>query len=209
MKKIALFAKFLLAAVVVSFTSCSSDNKEDQKEATAVQGEQKGEAYETQSMIRYVDMDTIYAHYDYAIEIDEQVRKIQLEFQQYQSQLERKFQTRQNEIQKKHDSNGYLTEASLNADLQELQNMGQNSQKDLSAREQRDSAKAAALTKALNDSINNFIVEYNKAHHYDAILYKQTGLYFNPSLDITAEVTKGLNERYKKPAAAAATDAKK
>lgn len=52
----------------------------------------------------------------------------------------------------------------------------------------------------LNDSIQAFIKEYNKTKGYDAILFKAAGVYFNPALDITDEVIKGLNERYTKVA---------
>ena len=52
----------------------------------------------------------------------------------------------------------------------------------------------------LNDSIEAFIKEYNKTRGYDAILYKAVGVYFNPALDITDEVIKGLNARYNKVA---------
>ena len=48
----------------------------------------------------------------------------------------------------------------------------------------------------LTDSIESFIKEYNAKKHYDAILYKAAGVYFNPDLDITDEVIKGLNARY-------------
>ena len=37
---------------------------------------------------------------------------------------------------------------------------------------------------------------YNSTRGYDAILLKQAGLYFNPALDITDEIVKGLNSRY-------------
>ena len=58
----------------------------------------------------------------------------------------------------------------------------------------------AAKQKALMDSINNFIIDFNKERKYDAILFRDAGLYFNPALDITAEVVDGLNARYKAPA---------
>ena len=35
---------------------------------------------------------------------------------------------------------------------------------------------------------------------YDAILYKNAGVFFNPALDITAEVIEGLNAAYNKSA---------
>ena len=50
----------------------------------------------------------------------------------------------------------------------------------------------------LNDSIDSFIKDYNAKHGYDAILFKNAGVYFNPALDITNEVIEGLNARYNK-----------
>ena len=54
--------------------------------------------------------------------------------------------------------------------------------------------------KQLQDSINSFVIDYNKEKKYDAILYKAAGVYFNPSLDITNDVIEGLNARYNKVA---------
>ena len=50
----------------------------------------------------------------------------------------------------------------------------------------------------LNDSIDSYIKDYNAKHGYDAILFKNAGVYFNPALDITNEVIEGLNARYNK-----------
>ncbi len=36
-------------------------------------------------------------------------------------------------------------------------------------------------------------------HGYDAILLRESGVLFNPALDITQEVIAGLNARYKAP----------
>ena len=53
---------------------------------------------------------------------------------------------------------------------------------------------------ALQDSLNNFIAEYNKSKKFDIILSKAGSniLYANPKMDITKEVIDGLNKRYKK-----------
>ena len=63
------------------------------------------------------------------------------------------------------------------------------------------------------DSLNNFLAEYNKTRHYDAILLYAPGELFNPALDITNDIIEGLNAKYKKanPAKAEETadDAKK
>ena len=52
--------------------------------------------------------------------------------------------------------------------------------------------------KALRDSINKYMVEFNKDKGYDFIITKlgENLLYANPAYDITKEVTNGLNARY-------------
>ena len=47
-------------------------------------------------------------------------------------------------------------------------------------------------------SCKSSVTDYNKIKGYDAILFKSAGAYFNPALDITDEVVKGLNDRYNK-----------
>ncbi len=50
----------------------------------------------------------------------------------------------------------------------------------------------------VNDSIENYIKEYNASKGYDAIFFKAATLYIDPELDITEEIVTGLNERYNK-----------
>ena len=73
----------------------------------------------------------------------------------------------------------------------------------LGARQNSISAKMAERQKVLQDSVDNFLRAYNATRHYDAILLRESGVYFNPALDITQEVIAGLNARYKAPAEAA------
>ena len=48
------------------------------------------------------------------------------------------------------------------------------------------------------DSLNSFLADYNAEHHFDAILVKSSGDYFNAALDITDDIVNGLNSRYTK-----------
>jgi outer membrane protein len=94
-------------------------------------------------------------------------------------------------------SNGYLSEASYKADVEEINKLDQASSAQYQRRAAADEQRVYDLNKALADAIDQYIIEYNKEHHYDAILHKEVGLYFNPALDITGELVKGLNEAYK------------
>jgi outer membrane protein len=130
-----------------------------------------------------------------------------VDLQQKQASREKELQSLGNSIQQKLNANGYLSEDSYKADVNSFNNKQAQAQNYLANEQQKASNAMAVQEQRLNDSINNFIVDYNEAHHYDAILYKAAGVYFNPSLDITKEVIEGLNKRYK--SAASASDSEK
>jgi Skp family chaperone for outer membrane proteins len=101
-------------------------------------------------------------------------------------------------------NNGYLSEASYNADVAELNKKQQAAQNYLGSLQASAQEEALRQQKEFIDSLDNFLAEYNKAYHYDAILLDAPGQLFNPALDITNDIIEGLNARYKKPAKAAA-----
>ncbi len=94
------------------------------------------------------------------------------------------------------------------AELNKKQQAAQNYLGSLQARAQEE---ALRQQEEFIDSVNNFLAEYNKTRHYDAILLFAPGEHFNPALDITNDIIEGLNARYKKsnPTAKADTDEKK
>jgi outer membrane protein len=199
MKKVKLSASMLLVVLAAGMVSCgngekSADSNDSSKNVT---GTKLGEAFETNINIRYVDMDSLYKHYEFAVEQQKKVQQIAVELQQYQNQLARQLQTKQSAVQQKVQNNGYLSEASYKADVEELNKLDQALGAQSSRREQADQQRVIELNKELSDVIDAYIVEYNKTHHYDAILHKEVGLYFNPALDITGELVDGLNAAYK------------
>lgn len=199
MKKLTFAARVLLFAIsTLSLAACGSgDKKEDADSVKNVKAAPQGEAFAAQTNIRYIDGDSLMKHYDYAIDQDQVIQQIQLELQQYQNQLGTNLQSKQAAIQQKAQSNGYLSEASYNADMQELQKLNQQSEAQFGARYENDLKRIAEINQAVLNSINDYIIEYNKDKKYDAILFKSSGLYFNPALDITNEVINGINAKYK------------
>jgi Skp family chaperone for outer membrane proteins len=210
MKKSALAANMLLVLLAAGLVSCGNGEKGAQSPDSSknVTGTKLGEAFETNINIRYVDMDSLYKHYDFAVEQQKKVQQIAVELQQYQNQLARQLQTKQSAVQQKVQNNGYLSEASYKADVEELNKLDQALGAQSSRREQADQQRVLELNKELSDVIDQFIVEYNKTHHYDAILHKEVGLYFNPALDITGELVDGLNAAYKAKKGDKADDSK-
>lgn len=200
MKKLAIAANALLAVLAISsLASCSSNsNTNDSVEASAVKGNDSVAAVAPQINIRFINEDTISANYNLAKDFKEQA------IREY-SKLENARQARANEIQKfgaqieqKMKSNGYLSEASYNADMAKINKMQEDAQNYLANMQRNTEQQLAAQQQQLTDSINAFIKEYNATKHYDAILYRAAGVYFNPALDITNEVLEGLNASYNK-----------
>ncbi len=193
MKKI--FSAIACAAAIL-LSSCA----EKQPSTTTPAPEAAGESYATTINIRYVSLDSIQRHYVLSQTIQAEAEKLAMDLQSYQNQLANQLQSQANQIQQKAQSNGYLSEASYNADVKQLNDRQNSFQNQYAQREMNANQQMAAKQKALMDSINNFIIDFNKERKYDAILFRDAGLYFNPALDITAEVVDGLNARYKAPA---------
>ncbi len=224
MKKLAYTAGIILASTSLTFFSaCGSGDGKDSKDSTAVvkpaTEKVKDEGFKSSINIRYVDDTLLMQKYEYAKVTLEQCQKIAYELQNYQNSLGQKLEQKKQgyeqqlnqraaAIDQKQKSNGYLTEASLNADVQELQKLqsswaqelqklDQASQNQYISRAKVDKKKINDLTQSVTDAIENYITRYNKEKKYDAILFKTAGLYFNPALDITDEIAEGLNAEYK------------
>lgn len=148
--------------------------------------------------IRFIDGDSVAEHYNLAKDFREvQLRALSKLDAAGQSKA-KNIQTFAAQVQEKAQNNGYLSEASYNADMVKLQRMQQDAEQSMAAMQRTSEQELAQLQQAVTDSINNFIAEYNKAKGYDMILYRAAGVYFNPDLDITKEVIEGLNARYNK-----------
>ncbi len=192
MKKSALTLAVLLGLAVAA---CSGNGTSSTTNAPAAAETATGDA--TPSLnIRYIDADSLTSRYNLAIDFREvSIRAF--------SKLENARQSRAAEIQRfgsqiedKMRSNGYLSEASYNADVAKFNKMQQDAQAYLDNLQRTTEQELAAQQQQLNDSIESFIQTYNATKGYDAILFKASGVYFNPALDITDEVIEGLNARY-------------
>lgn len=196
----------LSCAVAMIATSCSSEGKGNGAGAASAESTKiESEAFETSLNIRYVSMDSISKNYILAQNIAAKANTLVTELQTYQMQLQNQLQNQANQIQQKAQNNLYLSQASYDADMKELQKKNDSFQRQYAQREQNAAVTMDNLQKELRDSIENYINVYNKEKKYDAILYKDAGLYFNPALDITQEILDGLNARYTGEAIGSAT----
>ena len=145
--------------------------------------------------IAYVDTDTLIAKYQYAIDLEAQLREYTDQQKRYGQQQIDAFQADyQNYLQT--GSTMTLTqqqqkEAELKARAEKMQTLEQ----DLMA---KIAEKQATETAKIMNAIYAFVREYNVANQqFDIVLTKSASLYANPGMDITNEIVDGLNEEYK------------
>lgn len=203
-----VLALVAVMAVSLSFVSCGgSDDKKDGSEGAGVQTPDTSkvdhDSFAATTNIRFVDMDSILRGYDYSRQESEKLDQKSLELQQYQNALASQIQKKANEIQTKYNNNGYMSQQSMDADQKEYNTMLQSADANYGKRAQALNDEMLRTQQTIYKAIENYIIKYNKDKHYDAILFHNAGIYFNPALDITDEIIKGLNSELK---AATATE---
>ena len=186
--------KFFLcvAALALTLTSCKQQTAESE-------APQDNNAAPSGLTIAYIQLDTLMSQYqlykDYSEVLTRKGTNIQNTLAQKQQTLEKHVSA----FQKKYEGNGFTTRD----ELERAQNNLQQEQNDLQALAERlnteFNAEQARINEEARDSIQLFLKQYNKTKKYDYVLVKagDNMLIANPKYDITNEVVKGLNKRYK------------
>lgn len=193
--KFSAFANCSLLAMASLLASCANTQSSSTPDAVATT---PAATQPTTLNIRFIDSDSIGAHYNLAKDFQEVSIREYSKLENAQQSKAAAIQKLAAQIEEKARNNGYLSEASYNADMTKLNRMQQEAQTSMAAMQRKSEQELMELQQALTDSINSFIADYNATKGYDAILYKAAGVYFNPALDITKEVIEGLNARYNK-----------
>lgn len=197
MKKSALAVAVM--ALFFSAVSCSNDAAKTDDSATAPKtAKVEGDKFAPTVNIRYYNMDSVMSNYEMVKTFNEVNLRTMTELQNAEQSRSGELQRLANNIQEKMKSNGYLSEASYNADMDVFNQKQQQAQNYLGSLQAKAQQEAARQQQVFLDSIDNFLAVYNKEHHYDAILIYAPGEYFNPALDITKDIIEGLNAAYKK-----------
>lgn len=157
--------------------------------------------------IAYVNADSINANYVLAQQLNEEGMRIMENLGQLANRKQSELENRAATIQRKLQQNLYLSEASFRNDEQALQRAQAEAERYLNAQQVQAQATLAASQQRINDSINNCIKDLNAILGYDAILFRDAGLHFNPELDITDIVVEALNNRFNGTTPVAATPA--
>lgn len=196
MKKTKIAVSALI--VMLAAAACSKTDNASSSAATSQVSSEKAEGTPTSINIRYIDEDSLSAHYNLAKDFKEASIRAYSKLESAQQSKAKEIQTFGTQIEEKMRANGYLSEASYNADVTKFNKMQESAQQYLANLQRNTEMELAQQQQQLTDSVQAFIKEYNKEKGYDAILFKAAGVYFNPSLDITDEIVDGLNARYNK-----------
>ena len=192
MKKLYVTVKTLAAcALLLGASSCG--NKETA--APVAPATTDGQAAATIN-IRYIDADSVIGSYALAQQLMEEQQRELNKLQQWHENKQRELQGIANTISQKQQNNVYLSQASMQEDVNNLQKKSEEAERYFGTQQQRHAIAGEQMQRRLNDSINSFIKDYNAVHGYDAILLREAGVYFKPELNISAEVIEGLNARF-------------
>lgn len=186
----------LSLTLLMIFSACTGD-KQDSKPVDKKAAAKVSSAKKQLPNYRYVDLDTVLAKYNLAKDYSEEMLRLQNNMESEARRHENSIKSFVASMEQKYKNNQY-TEQSYNADQSKIQQMQNSAASSLDKMQRSAQESALAGEKVVQDSINNFIKQYNNAHHYDAILLKAATLYIDPELDITEEVVEGLNARYNK-----------
>lgn len=196
-KHLASAAKGLAAVLAVcSVASCSNSSSSDKAApAAAPATDSKAQLLN----IRYIDADSVSANYNLAKDFKEAALRTYSKIESAQNSKAAEIQRLGQKIQQNMQNSYYVgKESEYEADMKRLDKMQRDAEAYMANLQRTSQQEMAAQQVELNDSLESFLKEYNKKKGYDAILYKAAGAYFNPALDITKEVTDGLNARYNK-----------
>lgn len=193
MKKHLIFVAFLMSGIMISCDNHDADATiTDETTQNEILGVPTGK-------IAYIEVDSLMTKYQFAKDFTEILTKKGENIQNTLAAKQRSLQQQAASMQKKFQSGGFTSEQEMQQAQQSLATQEQNLQ-ELSIRLQTEFAnEQEKYNKALRDSIQSFLRVYNKEKKYDYILSRAGDniLIANPHLDITQQVVKGLNKKYK------------
>ena len=198
-----IFRAYALLAVALVFNSCNnSAPKMDEEPVAEVAASADG------IRIAYIEIDTLTSQYEFAkqksLELEKKSTNARNTIQAKSQQLDKKAAAFQQKLQ----SNGFTSreqaeaeQASLQREQQNILALQQRLENELASEQQK-------FLQAFQDSLDNFLADYNKAKKFDMIVNKAAVLYADKRFDITTEVVNGMNKRYKKDAKSADAEKK-
>lgn len=189
---------YYITALAASLVLASCSNSEDEaQEATVAKGE-KAEGSQVQR-IAFVELDSIMTQYQLYKDYEDVLKNKGAEIQNTLAQKQRNLEQHAANLQKKYENGGFTTKDELEAAQNQIQNEQIQLQKSAEKLNAEFNTEQERINQEARDSIQAFLKDYNKTRKYDFVMVKAGDnlLIANPKYDITADVVKGLNKRYK------------
>lgn len=197
MKNLSLLINVVLAiAIIVLFIKVYGGNKQQSGDNAA----NRATAELSEKLpIAYVNIDSLLLNYQFAKEANETLIKKQEDSRLDINSKARQLQNEMGEFQRKLENNAFLSreraeqeQSRLVKKQQDLQELDGKLTQQLMEAQQK-------MSEQLRDTINNFMKSYNADKKYEIIFSNTSSdniLFTAAGYDITAEVTKMLNDRY-------------
>lgn len=191
MKKYLTYAA--LVGATVFFAACGSKNEEETTVETAQPAETTG------LKIAYVELDTLMSQYQLYKDYSEVLTRKGNNIQKTLAQKQRALESHAASVQKRYESNEFTTrdeleraQASIEKEQRDLAELADRLQNEFAMEQAR-------INEEARDSIQSFLKKYNKTKKYDYVMVKAGDnlLIANPKYNITNDIVKGLNKRYK------------
>jgi outer membrane protein len=180
------------AASLFTFTQCTNNAPTTATETEAVKSEATG------IRVAYVNLDTLMNMYNLAQDINKEMMRKEENIKMTLTEKAKALQADQADFERKYKNNVYATPERAQSEYNRIVQMEQEIVQLEQSLTLEFEKEGLEKNKALRDSINKYMVEFNKDKGYDFIITKlgENLLYANPAYDITKEVTNGLNARY-------------
>lgn len=206
MKKTSHILSVLAMGAVVALGTVSCNQTNNGKVASATT--EVSDSLVCKGAIVYVDATRLMAEYDMANDlravVETKVQSIQSEITRRETNLANAVTKYQEKVQK-----GLMTRTTAEYEAQKLQQQELEFNNYANQKNNEINEELLVMNNQINDAISNFITRYNQQKQYAMILISQGDaaddgivtlgapvLTADPSLDITDDILKGLNEEY-------------
>ena len=181
-----------LLTVAVMMASC---NNQPSKDAA---GGDNGTLPEKGMIIAYIELDSLTEHYEYAKIMKDSLEKMSANATKRLSDMDKALERSYNSIQTRLQNNSFTSEQQYKTAVAAFE-QERNNRVALEGRLTNELAQMQTdFLNTLQDSLDNFLADYNKDKKFDMILNKATVLYSDKKYDITQDVINGMNARFKK-----------
>ena len=184
-----IFLALAIVALYVIYFTGTKNGSYDQPDVT--EGSNKPLTF------AYVKMDSMLFTYELAVKLNSDFSEKQAAFRKEYTDKRIRFERDAAAFQEKVQRGGFLTEDRARQEQERLVSVQQEIQKldyDLT---QKLSEMQGLINQQIVDSISSFLKSYNEVKKYDIILNSASMLEGSQKHNITQEVTKGLNDRYR------------